>query len=80
MGPSIAVETSCEYDAVPEGVFSPVPCPDAGISTKSTDVGVAFGAGLDLPVGAGSLVIDGRGIVGLGTIDDSDDGLDYRIV
>lgn len=77
-GPSVGIELSCEYDAYPGGASGSVPCLDAGILTRPADVGVAFGADLDIPLGAGSLVIDGRGIVGLGTIDDSPDDLDYR--
>jgi hypothetical protein len=78
LGPSIAFELSCSYDAFPEGSSDAVDCDEAGIQTRSTDLGVVFGGGLDIPLGAGSLIVDGRGIVGLQSIDDSEADLDYR--
>lgn len=77
-GPSVAIELSCRYDSFPDGVSNPLACAESGIATKSVDWGIAFGAALDIPLGSGALVVDGRGIVGLGTMDDSDLDLDYR--
>lgn len=77
-GPSVGFEVDCTYDAFPNGESDPRPCSDLGIETRSVDVGVAFGAAVDVPLGAGWLVIDGRGIVGLRSIDDSEADLDIR--
>ncbi len=78
VGPSFAYELSCEHDSFPDGSSDPVSCSEAGIQTRTLDVGVAFGADVEIPLGSGHLVVDGRGIVGLGSFDDSDDDLDYR--
>lgn len=78
VGPSFAYELSCSYDRFPDGSSDPVSCAEAGIQTRTMDVGVAFGADVEIPLGSGYLVVDGRGIVGLGSFDDSDDDPDYR--
>ena len=77
-GPSLAFELKCTYDAFPDGTSDPVDCPDAGLQTRSLDVGIAFGADVEIPVGSGYLVIDGRGVVGLNSFDDSEANLDFR--
>ncbi len=78
VGPSFAYELSCSYDTAPGGASSPVDCPEAGLQTRSLDLGIAFGADVEIPLGSGHLVIDGRGIVGLRSFDDSEANLDYR--
>jgi hypothetical protein len=78
VGPSLAFELKCTYDAFPDGTSDPVDCLDAGLPTRSLDVGVAFGADVEIPVGSGYLVIDGRGVVGLSSFDDSEADLDFR--
>ena len=78
VGPSVAFELSCTFDPFPGGESLPLDCADFGIETRSVDVGVAFGANLDIPLGSGFLVVDGRGIVGLSSIDASDADLDIR--
>lgn len=78
VGPSFAYELSCTWDTYPDGVSDPVDCADAGLRTRSLDVGVAFGADLEIPLGSGHVVIDGRGIVGLSSFDDSGEALDFR--
>lgn len=78
VGPSFAYELSCTLDTFPEGSSDPMDCADAGLQTRSLDVGVAFGADVEIPMGEGHLVIDGRGIVGLSSFDDSDADLDFR--
>ncbi|MCL7971974.1 MAG: PorT family protein [marine benthic group bacterium] len=78
VGPSFAYELSCTFDTFPEGSSDPVDCADAGLQTRSLDVGVAFGADVEIPLGSGHLVIDGRGIVGLSSFDDSEADLDFR--
>ena len=76
VGPSFAYELSCS--SYPDGSSDSVPCAEADIQTRTLDVGVAFGADVEIPLGSGYLVVDGRGVVGLGSFDDSDDDLDYR--
>ena len=78
VGPSFAYEMSCKYDTFPEGVSDPVDCAEAGWQTRSLDVGVAFGVDVEIPLGSGHFVIDGRGIVGLSSFDDSEANLDFR--
>ncbi len=78
VGPSFAYELSCTLDTFPDGSSDPVDCADAGLQTRSLDVGVAFGADVEVPLGSGHLVIDGRGIVGLSSFDDSEADLDFR--
>jgi hypothetical protein len=78
VGPSFAFELSCSYDAFPDGSSDPVDCSEAGLQIRSLDVGVAFGADVEIPLGSGQLVIDGRGVVGLSSFDDSDANLDFR--
>ena len=77
-GPSFAFELSCTYDAFPDGSSNPVDCAEAGLQTRSLDVGIAFGGDIEIPLGSGHFVIDGRGVVGLTSFDDSDAGLDFR--
>ncbi len=77
-GPSFAYELSCSLDTYPEGTSDPVDCREAGLRTKSLDVGVAFGADVEIPLGSGHIVVDGRGIVGLSSFDDSGEDLDFR--
>lgn len=78
VGPSFAYELSCKFDTFPEGVSDPIDCAEAGLQTRSLDVGVAFGADVEIPLGSGHFVIDGRGIVGLSSFDDSEANLDFR--
>jgi len=78
VGPSFAFESDCTYDAFPDGTSTPVDCADAGLQTRSPDVGIAFGGDIEIPLGSGHFVIDGRGVVGLTSFDDSDAGLDFK--
>ena len=78
VGPSFAYELGCTYDAFPDGASDPVDCADAGWQTRSLDVGIAFGADVEIPLGSGHFVIDGRGVVGLSSFDDSEANLDFR--
>lgn len=78
VGPSLAFALRCTLDTFPGGVSDPVDCADVGVQTKSLDAGIAFGADVEIPLGAGHLVIDGRGIVGLSSFDDSGANLDFR--
>ena len=78
VGPSLAFELKCTYDAFPDGSSDPVDCADVGWQTRSLDVGIAFGADVEIPLGSGYLVMDGRGVVGLNSFDDSGANLDFR--
>jgi hypothetical protein len=78
VGPSLAFELKCTYDEFLDGTSDPVDCADAGLQTRSLDVGMAFGADVEIPIGSGYLVIDGRGIVGLSSFDDSEANRDFR--
>jgi len=78
VGPSFAYELDCTYDVFPGGVSNPVDCSEAGLQTRSLDIGIAFGADVEIPLGSGHLVIDGRGVVGLSSFDDSEANLDFR--
>jgi hypothetical protein len=78
VGPSFAFELSCTYDAFPGGTSNPADCSEAGLQTRSLDIGIAFGADVEIPLGSGHLVIDGRGVVGLSSFDDSEANLDFR--
>ena len=78
VGPSLAFELGCTYDEFPDGTSDPVDCADYGLQTRSLDVGVTFGADVEIPLGSGHFVIDGRGVVGLSSFDDSEANLDFR--
>jgi len=78
VGPSLALELGCTYDAFPDGTSDPVDCTDYGLQTRSLDVGITFGADVEIPLGSGYFVIDGRGVVGLSSVDDSEANLDFR--
>jgi len=78
VGPSLAFELRCTYDAFPDGSSDPVDCAEAGLETQSLDVGIAFGADVEIPLGSGYFVIDGRGVVGLSSFDASEANLDFR--
>lgn len=77
-GPSLAFEVSCSYDAFPGGQSDRMNCSEVGIQTRSLDLGIALGADVEIPLGSGYVVVDGRGIVGLRSIDASDESLDIR--
>jgi hypothetical protein len=76
-GAALSFELSCTYDDFPEGVSAERDCTEAGIDTRSVDLGGVFGIALDVPAGSGSVVIDARGEVGLRSLDDSAADLDY---
>lgn len=47
-------------------------------TVKTTDVGLTFGGGLGLPMGAGSLLLDARYGMGLSKVFDADDSADVK--
>jgi hypothetical protein len=78
VGPSLAFELSCTLDAFPDGTSDPGDCAEQELQTRSIDVGITFGADVEIPLGSGNFVIDGRGVVGLSSFDDSEANLDFR--
>ena len=78
VGPTLDFELSCSYDVYPEGESRPAECAATGLQTRSVDFGITFGLDVEVPLGSGWLVIDGRGVVALNTLDDSEASLDYK--
>jgi hypothetical protein len=78
VGPSLDFELSCSYDVYPDGESRPAECADTGLQTKPVDFGITFGLDVEVPLGSGWLVVDGRGVVALDSLDDSEASLDYR--
>lgn len=74
-GPSVAFELSCKVTAEEGGVSLDVDCDSDEIEapTKSVDVGVFFGGGIDINVGPGAITIDALYNLGLTDINDFPD-------
>ena len=66
-----AFRLSCTYDDFPDGSSNQVDCSEAGFDVTSSDFAVVFGGGVDIPAGPGLVLVEGRGTVGLSTIDAS---------
>jgi len=62
VGPSIGVNLSSKLKFSASGISAEI---DAKEITKSTDLGLAFGAGVSFPVGASSIFVEGRYALGL---------------
>ena len=70
-GPSLAFEMSCDVKAEVTGEPAvTVDCDTAGVTTKSTDYGVFFGAGVDFGLGAGEIMLDVLYNLGLANLND----------
>lgn len=65
-GPSLAFELGCDIEEDGDSAS----CDDLGISTKSADFGVVFGAGVDIPAGGVVVTLDGRYDLGVTNISD----------
>lgn len=74
-GPVIAFESSCDVSASDTGVSFDSACEDfdEGISTKSTDFGAAFGAGVEIDLGGFFLLGDARYNLGFTDLDEDED-------
>ena len=77
-GPTFAFETACELSAEGPGIEITFDCDegedfDIEVLRKTTDIGIALGAGVDVPAGPGSFLVEGRYTLGLTNIDDSED-------
>lgn len=71
LGPSFSFETSCEIGGSAGGVSASVDCADAGLDTKSFDVGLVGGAGLSFgTAGPLSIEVDALFDLGLSSISD----------
>jgi hypothetical protein len=75
VGPALSFEVACSID---DPILGKEDCGDEG--RKKMDVGAMFGAGLALPAGPGSIVVDGRFNLGLidVTDDESDESFKHR--
>jgi hypothetical protein len=68
-GPSVAFEIGCKFQE--EGTDASDDCDAADIDPrKSTDFGLTAGAGLELPLGPGAILIEGRYNWGLSNVSD----------
>lgn len=70
-GPALGLEVSCKLSGEEGGVSVDVDCADAGADTKSIDIGVFFGGGVDLAVGTGAITLDALYNLGLTNINDT---------
>jgi hypothetical protein len=77
-GPTLAFETKCRVEFDIEGSDFGGDCDDPDVDAQSerkkTDFGVVAGAGVQFPLGPGSLLVEGRHTWGLSNIDDSNSG------
>jgi hypothetical protein len=66
-GPSIGIKMSCKIKASGGGTTAELNCDDSsvGMTVRSTDIGLAAGLGVELPMGSGRLQIFGRYSMGL---------------
>lgn len=74
-GPRIAFQTSCEVEAEDQNVTVTLDCDDPQLdaAVKDTELGVVGGAGVAFNMGDFRLLLEGRGDLGLTSIDDVDD-------
>ena len=72
-GVAWSFQLSCTYDDFSNGESNQQSCSDAGFALKSTDFAVVFGGGVNIRAGKGLILIEGRGTVGLNSIDASDE-------
>lgn len=72
-GPVFSFETSCEASGEEGGISISAECDEIDVTTETTDVGVAFGAGVDLNLGRVNLIGDLRYTLGLRDVDPDED-------
>jgi len=87
-GGAVAFEAKCEAEIKSDlplqdnfggAITTKSDCDDGGgvlegFERKKTDFGAVFGAGLRMPAGSGSFLVEGRYTLGLVNLDDSSDG------
>ena len=79
VGPSFGFETGCEFEfEVDDGDNASVDCDaeDDSFQRKSMDIGVTGAAGLQIPLGPGALLLEGRYTHGFTNIVDSQSATD----
>jgi len=71
--PTVGFELGCSFVATDFTETASADCADEriGFETTSVDYGVAFGVGVDVPLGPGALTFDGRYDIGLTNINTS---------
>jgi hypothetical protein len=79
-GPAIAFESSCKLEATVDGIDRSIDCDDEdiGLATKSIDLGLFFGLGVDVALGTGAFSFDLLYNLGLSDINDVE-GLDESL-
>ena len=81
-GPSFAFEVGCDLEFAGGGDNQSIECDAAGTEfprRKSTDIGVTGAAGLQIPLGPGALLVEGRYTHGLtNIIDEPNSGLEAK--
>jgi hypothetical protein len=77
-GPSLAFELDCKVKAEAGGQSEEYACDsqEVGAPTNTTDYGIFFGGGIDIPVGSGAVIFDVFYNLGLGDIAKEDAGDD----
>ncbi|NIN12601.1 MAG: outer membrane beta-barrel protein [Gemmatimonadales bacterium] len=83
-GPAVGIELSCKIGGEALGVSVDIDCEEldingGGLQTKSVDVGVLFGGGLDIALGAGAITLDVLYNLGLTDINDAPGAEDVSI-
>lgn len=80
VGPSFAFEVGCEVDDETTAGDNEIECDDADFfDRKSLDIGATGAAGLQIPMGPGSLLVEGRYTHGLTNIYDSESPTDTKV-
>lgn len=69
-GPMVALELGCDVEGTDGSVSASFSCDEfadfgVDLTTKSTDFGLAFGAGVGIESGAVTVTVDGRYVLGL---------------
>ncbi len=64
-GPTLGALLSCNYEETSAGVTQSASCKDLGVDTRSLDLGITGGAGVEFPVGNMTLQLSGRYTLGL---------------
>jgi len=79
-GPAIAFESSCKLEATVDRIDRSIDCDDEDIefATKSVDLGLFFGLGVDVPIGRAGFSFDLLYNLGLSDINDVE-GLDESV-
>lgn len=83
-GPQLALETGCDISATGDGASATTSCDEASqegdleVDTKSTDLSVVFGGGLDIAAGPGAITLDARYDLGVSDINELETGTDFE--